>query len=196
MKLKMSVQEATKEDKAMESYRQDEMEKMRKRRKELSYHAPAGMGIKEEKNIFIIAMAASIMASLSIFSTRYMDCYEGLYWKNGAERTIIPEAIMPDFVEILGESFIGFKIVVALMIAAVVTHYAYHFEESKSIYTMRRLPSVWELHRRCLTLPVCGIIISLVTALALLLIYYDVYMAVTPEICITPGQWQKLWGKL
>lgn len=170
--------------------------KEKKWRKELSYHAPAGMGIKEEKKIFMIGMVASIMVSLSVFSTRYMDCYERLYWKNGAERTIIPEAIMPDFAEILGESFIGFKVVIALMIATAVMHYAYHFEESKSIYTMRRLPSVWELHRRCLTLPVCGIVISLVTAFVLLLIYYDVYMTVTPEICVTPGQWQKLWGRL
>lgn len=164
--------------------------------KKLSYYAPAGMSIKEEKNIFIIGMAASVIVSLSGFSHRYVDCYERLYWKNGAERTIIPGAIMPDFVEILGESFIGFKVVAALLIAVVVMNYAYHFEESKSIYTMRRLSRVWELHRRCLTLPVCGIIISMITAFALLLFYYDVYMSMTPEICVTPGQWQKIWSGL
>ena len=164
--------------------------------RKLSYYVPVGMDIKEEKKSFIIAMAAAIMISLSVFSHRYMDCYEKLYWKNGAERTIIPGVVMPDFVEILGESFIGFKVVIALVIAALVMNYAYHFEESKSIYTMRRLPRVWELHRRCLTLPICVIIISLVTAYVLLLIYYDVYMTMTPEICVTPGQWQKIWGRL
>ena len=70
-----------------------------------------------------------------------------------------------------------------------------YFQDSKSIYTMRRLPSVWELHRRCLTLPVCGMVIGLGTAFVLILLYYNVYIGLTPEICLTPGQWQKIWIK-
>ena len=175
-----------------ESLPQVSIDKNKKRM--LSYHAPAGMDLKSEKQVFIIWMIASILISLMGFSARYMDSYERLYWKNGAERAVIPGAIMPDFVEILGESLLGFKIVFALMIAAVVIHYAYHFQESKSIYTMRRLPLVWELHRRCLTLPVCGMVIGLGTAFVMLLLFYTVYMGLTPEICLTPGQWQKIWG--
>ena len=72
-------------------------------------------------------------------------------------------------------------------------HYAYHRQGSKSIYLMRRLPSKLELHRRCLTLPIAGILIALLTAFLLLLIYYAVYMNVTPAECLMPGQWQKLW---
>ena len=103
-------------------------------------------------------------------------------------------AIMIDFVEILGEGLLGFLIVSALMIAAAVMHYVYHFYESKSIYTMRRLPSRWELHRRCLTLPAVGLVISAITAMIFLVVFYAIYMNMTPDVCLTPGQWQKIWS--
>ena len=101
---------------------------------------------------------------------------------------------MPDFVEILGKGLLGFLIVSTLMIAAAVMHYLYHFHESKSIYTMWRLPNRWELHRRCLTLPAVGLAISAVAAMLFLLLFYAVYMNITPDVCLTPGQWQKIWS--
>lgn len=163
-------------------------------KRDLSYHAPAGMELKEEKTIFTVGIVMSVVVSLLIFGIEFADQMEKLFWKDGADRTVIPGAVMPDFADILGEALLGFKVVAALMIAAAVMHYAYHFHESKSIYTMRRLPSVWELHRRCLTLPVCGIVISLATAFVVLLILYAVYMGLTPKVCLMPGQWQKIWG--
>ena len=140
-------------------------------KKELSYYAPPGMELKQEKKVFVIGMALSSLFSFLVFGIGFSDSLEKLYWKNGAERTVIPGAVMTNFVELFGEATIGFKVVFALMIAAAVMHYTYHFFESKSIYTMRRLPSAWELHRRCLTLPICGILISIVTAFLILLIW-------------------------
>ena len=162
-------------------------------KKDLSYYAPPGMELNQEKRVFIIGIVMATIFSFLIFGIEFSDCLEKLYWKNGAERTVIPGAMMTNFVELFGESVLGFKIVAALMIAAAVMHYAYHTLESKSIYTMRRLPSVWELHRRCLTLPMCGVIISMVTAFVILLICYGVYVGLTPEECVLPGQWQKIW---
>ena len=162
-------------------------------KKDLSYYAPPGMELNQEKRVFIIGMVMATIFSFLIFGIEFTDCLEKLYWKNGAERTVIPGAMMTNFVELFGESVLGFKIVAALMIAAAVIHYAYHTLESKSIYTMRRLPSVWELHRRCLTLPICGVIISMVTAFVILLICYGFYVGLTPEECVLPGQWQKIW---
>ena len=162
-------------------------------KKDLSYYAPPGMELEQEKKIFIIGMILSSLFSFLLFGIEFSDCLEKLYWKNGAERSVIPGAMMTNFVDLFGDAVIGFKIVVALMIAAAVMHYTYHFWESKSIYTMRRLPSVWELHRRCLTLPICGIVVSMVTAFAILLICYGFYVGMTPKECLLPGQWQKIW---
>lgn len=168
---------------------------MRKDRfgRELSYYAPVGMELKQEKTVFIIGMILSSVFSFLFFGIVFSDCLEKLYWKNGAQRAVIPGAMMTNFAEIFGEALLGFKAVAALMMAAAVMHYLYHFQESKSIYTMRRLPSVWELHRRCLTLPICGIIISQAAAFVILLICYGFYVGLTPRECMMPGQWQKIW---
>lgn len=162
-------------------------------KKDLAYYAPPGMELKQEKQIFVIGMVLSSLFSFLLFGIEFSDCLEKLYWKNGAERTVIPGAIMTNFVELFGEATIGFKVIFALMIAAAVMHYTYHFLESKSIYTMRRLPYFWELHRRCLTLPICGIVVSMVTAFVILLICYGFYVGMTPKECLLPGQWQKIW---
>lgn len=162
-------------------------------KKDLTYYAPPGMELKQEKKIFVTGMILSSLFSLMVFGIKFSDCLEKLYWKNGAERTVIPGAMMTNFVELFGEAFIGFKVVFALMIAAAVMHYTYHFLESKSIYTMRRLPSVWELHRRCLTLPVGGMIISKGTAFLIVWICYGFYVGLTPAECVMSGQVQKIW---
>ena len=101
---------------------------------------------------------------------------------------------MPDFVEIFDRSYWGFLVVILIALATIGMHYIYHYQESKSIYTMRRLPSRWELHRRCLTLPVVAIVVYLIMAFAILLILYTAYMKITPDVCLTPGQWQKIWS--
>ena len=160
----------------------------------LDYYAPPGMELKEEKTLFSVGMSLSVLYSLLYYGVRYADQLEKLYWKNGIERSLIPGAVMPDFVEILGEALLGFGIVSALMVAGAVMHYSYHYHESKSIYTMRRLPKTWEIHRRCLTLPLCGMGISLIFAFVCLMIFYMIYMTLTPDICLTPNQWQKLWS--
>lgn len=161
---------------------------------DLSRYAPPGMELKEEKTLFSVGMVLSVLFSLLYYGNRYFDQLEKLYWGNGAQWTVIPGAVMPDFVEILGDALLGFLIVSALMVAATVMHYAYHYHESKSIYTMRRLPETLELHRRCLTLPICGLAISMAAAFLFLLAFYAVYMTMTPDICLTPNQWQKLWS--
>ena len=161
---------------------------------DLSRHAPPGMELKEEKTLFTVGMSLSMIFSAFYFGSRYSNALSELYWRNGTIRTLKDGAIMIDFVEILGEGLLGFLIVSALMIAAAVMHYVYHFYESKSIYTMRRLPSRWELHRRCLTLPAVGLVIIAITAMIFLGASYAIYMNMTPDVCLTPGQWQKIWS--
>ena len=62
-----------------------------------------------------------------------------------------------------------------------------------SIYLMRRLPDRWELHRRCLVFPFAGLVLCVAAAFLTVVLCYACYMIATPEICLTPGQWQKYW---
>ena len=161
---------------------------------DLSRHAPPGFRVQDEVKGFWGGCFGATAFSLITFISRFNDELDQLYHRNGSNRTLIPGAIMPDFVEIFDRSYWGFLVVIIVALALIGVHYAYHYQESKSIYTMRRLPSRWELHRRCLTLPLVAIAIYLIMAFVILLIFYTAYMKITPDVCLTPGQWQKIWS--
>jgi hypothetical protein len=162
-------------------------------RVDFSRHAPPGLDLKPETRLFGWGLVLSALFSLQFFA-RFADAREKLYWKNGPWRELIEGAVMPDFAQLLGPSLAGFWVLAACLAALIVVHYAYHYHASRSIYLMRRLPSRWELHRRCLTLPLAGVVLCLAAAFVALVVFYLVYMTFTPDICLAPGQWQKIWS--
>ena len=159
---------------------------------DLSRHAPPGLNLSMEKNTFLWGGAAAICWSFSCLF-RLADEHRDLYKHVRGERVLQEGAIMTDFYIILGSSLLGFAVLALVMLAFAVYHYAYHRQGSKSIYLMRRLPNGWELHRRCLTIPIVSAVFCMVAAFILLCVYYWIYVAVTPKGCLTPGQWQKIW---
>lgn len=163
-----------------------------------SKYAPYGFELKHEIRLFTAGMILSVLYG-SLFFVRLHNAWERLFelvWKDGemVKSGVMEGAVMRDFVDLLYNALFGFLIVAFCMAAFVVIHYVYHYQGSKSIYVMKRLPDKWELHRRCVTLPVIGIVICLVTAFLFLLLCYGVYMKVTPPECIVGNQWQKLWS--
>ncbi|NLW16480.1 MAG: hypothetical protein GX033_02315 [Firmicutes bacterium] len=161
----------------------------------LTHHLPPGVDLERELAWFEGGIFVSLLYSLR-FLIRYANEYQSLFLWNGSEKVLNTNAVMPDFVQILGGSLSGFLVLALCMAATAAYHYSYHFQGSKSIYLMKRLPNRWELPRRCLTLPVLGIITCLCIALLLLLIYYAVYMLFTPRACLAPQQWHKIWSVL
>ncbi len=158
----------------------------------LERYAPPGINLQLEKNLFIGGLAAALLWSFSFFSSfeRYKD---HLYVHRAGKEILLEGAIMEDFVVVLGKSLWLFFLLVFCLAVVAVLHYCYHYQGSKSIYLMRRLPDAFELHRRCLTLPIAAILITLAAAFLLLLLYFGLYMLLTPDQCLTPDQWQKIW---
>lgn len=162
---------------------------------DLSRHVPPGFPLKPELQFYFTYLIIQVIVNLILFFSRYHDARERLYWKNGLDRTLMPEAVMPDLVAVLQDTALYFFLVLILcMPLFAVIHYVYHRQGSKSIYLMRRLPDRRELHRRCLTLPLAGLVLCVLAFLLLLLVFYWVYMTFTPEQCLTPHQWQKIWS--
>lgn len=160
---------------------------------DLSRYAPPGHSLRTERNVLLYGLVFSAVISLNFF-LRFSDALGWLYRGNGSSRTLVPGAVMPDFVVLLDRSLIGFFVLAACMAAFAIDHYLYHRRESKSIYLMRRLPDRWELYRRCLTLPLLAAAACLLAALLVLLLYLAIYLTVTPDVCLTPGQWRKIWS--
>lgn len=152
---------------------------------------PPGTDWRKEGRLILWGLLLSFLFSLGFFAD-FLSERRALFVWNGLENVLRKDALMPDFVRMLGGALSGFPVLAVSMLGLAAGHYAAHYQGSKSIYLMRRLPSRWELHRRCLTLPAAGLLLALLTASLLLALYYGVYMAFTPAPCLTPDQWAKL----
>lgn len=157
-------------------------------------YVPLGIDGKQTRTTLLLALTAGAAVSLG-FLSRYSHARDALYEYDRItrQRILIPDAVMPDFVQLLHGSFWGLAAVAACMIAVALGFYLYHYQGCRSIYTMRRLPDRRELWRRCLTLPVLTALACLALAVILTLLYFGIYLWATPDACLTPGQWQRLW---
>lgn len=154
-------------------------------------YVPLGIDGKRSRNYLLLALTAGAAASLR-FLSRYHNAKKNLYEWTGRKWVLIDDAVMPYFSQLLHGSFWGLTAVAACMPVIVLLFYLYHYQGSRSIYTMRRLPNRRELWRRCLTLPVLTIFACLVLAAVLTALYLGIYLWATPDICLPPGLWQTI----
>ncbi len=157
----------------------------------LKKYTPLGLELGVTSKIFAFLFVVAILFSLVFFTDFYNHRRE--LFENPMSEIVTPGAIMPDFITVLGGCLLCFWLVVAFAIVFAVTNYIYHHSGTNSYYLMRRLPSKFEYHKRCLTLPILIIILTAFIAFLLLLFYYNHYMQNTPEQCIAPNQWEKIW---
>lgn len=160
-------------------------------------NSPPGMSMKQEICFLLIGLGASFLYSL-VFFAQFARARESLYEVIGGKRVLKDGAIMEDFADLIGDTpidsvFLGFFFVAICMLGYIIYHYAYYRQGSKSIYLMKRLPKRSEIHRRALTLPFLAMLSCIVIAFAVMMIYFAFYMLATPEACLAPNQWQKIW---
>lgn len=142
-------------------------------------YVPLGINGAEVRNNAVCGLAMGVLWSLG-FLFRFADAKRDLYFTNGKWTG---QPIRP-FWEVIGNAYLLLGILALVMAAVAVMFYFYHYEGSRSIYTMKRLPNPWELWRRCLAVPLCTIVLCAVLALLLLGIYYLVYLRCTPAGCL------------
>ena len=129
------------------------------------------------------AMTLSLLYSL-IYLGNYISERNNLYEKIGEKQVLRTGAKMPEFEALIEGRMIGFGIVIVILICISVYHYIYHYMDSKLVYLMKRLPNKWEMHKRCLVIPVAGIIITIVCMILLWFLYYGIYLVFTPQQCL------------
>ena len=148
--------------------------------------APAGLDCYRELCWFLFGCGASFVYSLkflfSFFSAR-SDLLNLLELSSPADAQTLQ---MPCFSVVLDHAWLGFLFVALCMPAVALFHYLYHYQGSKSIYLMRRLPQRWELLRRCIVLPVCGALIALLCGILTTLLWAGIYLLATPRELLSP----------
>jgi len=146
-------------------------------------YAPPGIDIAAEKGFYMGGMIGAGFWSIS-FIIQYMNQRSALFeYHNGMYRLIEGAQICP-FEELMAYKFWPFYFVMICTLLVIVYHYIYHYQGSHMMYLMRRLPDKWELHRRCITLPLTGVVITILSMCMLWMIYYGIYIFCTPHQCL------------
>lgn len=144
------------------------------------------LGISGHNEIFYIHAALIVCTLYSVISYAFLfDSNIGMLYRDLNRTMLIDNPEMIDFSILWNFSMPGYGIIALSMIALVVYHYRYHFQLSKSIYTMLRLPQKNDLAKRCLTIPIFYFVITVCIVLILTGIYYLVYIKITPEVALS-----------
>lgn len=144
---------------------------------------PLGMDPRKIRKDLLLAWGVGVG-----WSTRFLIRYAGargeLFEWNGRSKVLREGARMLPFDELLGGSFILLVTAMLLSILLAWGFYAWHYQDSRSIYTMKRLPNPWELWRRVLTVPAAAAAVYGLTIPVLTGLYYLIYLWLTPAACL------------
>lgn len=127
--------------------------------------------------------------TMLVFLARYSNARSALYksivYPDGTlVRELIPGGTIVPFSQLMtGLPFLGMWCYLLLMCVQVWRHYSYHTRDSMAVYTMRRLPDPFELHRRCWTLPLLSAVAELLLFGVLTLLCAALWWFATPAPC-------------
>lgn len=161
---------------------------MAKRKLDMKRYLPLGVPMDKVLSYFGLGLIAASLVSLQ-FVARYSKALDALYYWQNKKRVLRPGAVITPFFSLIPGIYWGFYVLMAAMAVVAVGFYFWHYHQSRSIYTMRRLPHAEELPRRCLAAPLAGVILSLLTMAILTALYYLIYRCATPAQCLNPQLW-------
>lgn len=161
---------------------------------DISRHLPPGLSFSEERSFFLIGAIAAGVYSL-LFFVRFSNALSDLYETERltGKRVLIDGAQMQPFETLYGGLSTGFYLLAAAMLFWALRHYLYHWQASKSVYLMRRLPNRLEWHRRCLSVPSAMALFCLAAAVLIPALYYGIYCLITPASCLGVQSFASFW---
>ncbi len=121
---------------------------------------------------------------------RYVNALQRVHKYNYATGEYYFDGSIPYFHELTSGMFYGFFAVAAVLLLRLLLHYTYHYQGSKSIYLMRRLPDKGLMHRKAITLPIAEAVLTLLIALLIFTIYVLIYRYATPSEALPLDAWR------
>jgi len=156
---------------------------MREKTKWLEKYAPPGIDVSTEVTWFIAGNVVATLRSM-MFLLYYLGARGNLYERRASGLVLIEGAMMQGFDSLTEGVFLSMEGVCIIALLMSIYHYFYHYQGSKMMYLMRRLPDKWDVHRRCWTLPIAGVVLMVAWMFVLKMIYYAVYILCTPSQCL------------
>lgn len=147
----------------------------------LDRYAPPGMGTTRIRWWTLGTIAFSAMFSLVFLIEYFSELHE---LRREMENPVYHGMTMTPFADLIVFPMILFRMAPVIPLLHILTQYAYFFQETKSIYLMKRLRSSKEMVIRCLVLPVAGMLLVMAAGCAVYWLYYWIYYTCTPEILL------------
>ena len=147
-------------------------------------YLPPGESLEGSGRCLFGLVGIALVWNLTTFVLRFSVARSGLYVFGNGVKTLVQGARMPDMEELMQGSLVVVWFFPALAIVVAASYYASFHQGSKSIYLMKRLADPWELHRRCLTVPVIILLAGTVTTAALLALDWAMYRFIPPKACL------------
>lgn len=141
----------------------------------------------------ILCTVLSAILFISRCAAAVAALYEEVYRDGERVSELVEGRMMAPFSTVMQGAMAGFVFLWLVILALSVYHYLYYYQESKSIYLMRRLPGWFEIHRRSFALPAASIAASLLVVILLIPVYFGLYCLLTPGGHMEPGQWSEFW---
>lgn len=159
---------------------------MRRERIDWGRYVPAGLDGRRERGRVLSWIAMGNFWSLwfLLFYRLELDRICGLeaaHMPPREGRMAVP------FEELLAGSGTLFVVALTLLLELALRYYLRHYRSGRSIYLMRRLPDRWELCRRCLTLPLAGVVVLLLLRGMLMAGCFLLYRACIPAGWLPEG---------
>lgn len=130
---------------------------------------------------------AVFVVSWTAFSMGYEPALDRLY--DGWSKVPVPGRTVPPFLSLYLRGLVCFPSCGLVMLGSAVQNYLGHFQGSRSIYLMRRLPQRWELARRCLGEPALCLAGCLAVYVLTGVTCFIYYWFRTPAGCLPPNIW-------
>lgn len=171
-----------------------------------SQRIPPWANAYNHRCIYWISLCVACICSAALYFPQLKAAHDSLYTL-GDHPVLRPDQTMYDFVEIASsQGDVGgwysqpvlapFALLALGAVVLAVYNYTGLWRGAKTRYLMARLPDRWELHRRCLTLPLALLLTAVVLSALVLLAYYAIYLLITPQECLRPHQLAKVWENL
>lgn len=147
----------------------------------LKRFTPPGMDLKGIRFWTIGAIVFSTFFSMMFLMEYNSELYE---LKRKMEYPVYAGLTMTPFVELVYSPMAVFRLAPIVPLLFSIINCSYFYEETKSIFVMKRLRSPWALPVRCVALPLLGAIVVIAAGCAVYGIYYLIYYTCTPEILL------------
>lgn len=154
---------------------------------------PVGWPWKTTVEVTLCALLVSWCSAVLLFLIHFDEAKIPIY--SSLSRHILDRSTpIAPFAMIFGRGLLGFWIVALCLVLLPLFHYLWHWQGSKSIYLMRRLPGRSELWRRCLAGPAVLLTLTLLAAALALLLCILLYQTLTPAGHLPENPWEGIGG--